>query len=93
MKDVLTRYTDLSGKPSLPAPWTFGLWLSTSFTTDYDEATVMSFIDGMLTRGIPLRTFHFDCFWMKGFHWSDFVWDEKVFPDPQACWPGSKRKG
>ena len=50
MKEVLTRYTDLTGKPSLPAPWTFGLWLSTSFTTEYDEKTVMGFIDGMLER-------------------------------------------
>ncbi|MBD5488960.1 MAG: alpha-xylosidase [Lachnospiraceae bacterium] len=93
MKDVLTRYTDLSGKPSLPAPWTFGLWLSTSFTTNYDEATVMSFIDGMLDRGIPLRTFHFDCFWMKAFHWTDFVWDEKVFPDPAGLLSRIKAKG
>ena len=93
MKDVLTRYTDLSGKPSLPAPWTFGLWLSTSFTTDYDEATVMSFIDGMLDRGIPLRTFHFDCFWMKGFHWTDFVWDADVFPDPAGLLSRIKAKG
>ncbi|MCL2253041.1 MAG: alpha-xylosidase [Lachnospiraceae bacterium] len=84
MKDVLTRYTDLTGKPSLPAPWTFGLWLSTSFTTNYDEETVMSFINGMIERGIPLRTFHFDCFWMKEFHWSDFVWDNRVFPDPKG---------
>ena len=37
MKEVLMRYTDITGKPSLPAPWTFGLWLSTSFTTNYDE--------------------------------------------------------
>ena len=93
MKDVLTRYTALSGKPSLPAPWTFGLWLSTSFTTNYDEATVMSFIDGMLDRGIPLRTFHFDCFWMKAFHWTDFVWDEKVFPDPAGLLSRIKAKG
>lgn len=93
MKDVLTRYTDLSGKPALPAPWTFGLWLSTSFTTNYDEETVMSFIDGMLDRGIPLRTFHFDCFWMKGFHWTDFVWDEKVFPDPAGMLSRIKAKG
>ncbi len=93
MKDVLTRYTDLSGKPALPAPWTFGLWLSTSFTTSYDEDTVMSFIDGMLDRGIPLRTFHFDCFWMKGFHWTDFVWDEKVFPDPAGMLSRIKAKG
>ena len=93
MKEVLTRYTDLTGKPSLPAPWTFGLWLSTSFTTNYDEATVMSFIDGMLDRGIPLRTFHFDCFWMKEFHWSDFVWDSRVFPDPAGLLRRIKAKG
>lgn len=92
MKEVLSRYTSLTGKPSLPAPWTFGLWLSTSFTTNYDEKTVMSFIDGMIDRGIPLRTFHFDCFWMKDFHWSDFVWDKRVFPDPKAMLSRIKAK-
>lgn len=92
MKDVLVKYTDLTGKPSLPAPWTFGLWLSTSFTTNYDEKTVMSFIDGMLDRGIPLRTFHFDCFWMKEFHWSDFLWDDRVFPDPKGMLQRIKQK-
>lgn len=93
MKETLVHYTDLTGKPSLPAPWTFGLWLSTSFTTNYDEETVMSFIDGMLDRGIPLRTFHFDCFWMKEFHWTDFVWDERVFPDPEGMLKRIKAKG
>ncbi|MDE6641526.1 MAG: alpha-xylosidase [Acetatifactor sp.] len=84
MKDVLVRYTDITGKPSLPAPWTFGLWLSTSFTTNYDEATVNSFVDGMLDRKIPLSVFHFDCFWMKDFSWCDFKWDSRVFPDPEG---------
>ena len=93
MKDVLKRYTDLTGKPSLPAPWTYGLWLSTSFTTNYDEETVMSFVDGMLDRGIGLRVFHFDCFWMKDFHWSDFLWDTRVFPDPEGMLDRIKAKG
>lgn len=93
MKEVLERYTDLTGKPSLTAPWTFGLWLSTSFTTNYDEETVMSFIDGMLDRGIPLRTFHFDCYWMKEFSWCDFVWDSRVFPDPEGMLKRIKAKG
>ena len=93
MKDVLVRYTDLTGKPALPAPWTFGLWLSTSFTTDYDEATVNSFVDGMLSRGIPLSVFHFDCFWMRGFNWCDFVWDPEVFPDPVGMIARLKAKG
>ena len=87
------RYTDITGKPALPPQWTFGLWLSTSFTTDYDEETVMSFIDGMLERGIPLSVFHFDCCWMREFHWTDFVWDERVFPDPEGMLRRIKEKG
>lgn len=93
MKETLVRYTDLTGKPGLPAPWTFGLWLSTSFTTDYDEATVMHFIDGMIERQIPLSVFHFDCFWMKGFHWMDFTWNEDVFPDPEGLLQRIHNKG
>ena len=93
MKEVLMRYTDITGKPALPAPWTFGLWLSTSFTTNYDEKTVNSFVDGMIERGIPLSVFHFDCFWMKDFHWCNFTWDERVFPDPEGMLKRLKEKG
>ena len=93
MKQVLMRYTDLTGKPPRLAPWTYGLWLSTSFTTDYDEKTVMSFIDGMEERGIPLSVFHFDCCWMREYHWTDFVWDERVFPDPVGMLKRIKEKG
>lgn len=93
IKGVLSKYTDMTGKPGLPAPWTFGLWLSTSFTTNYDEETVMSMIDKMLECEIPLRTFHFDCFWMKEFHWSDFTWDSRVFSDPVGMLKRIKDKG
>ncbi len=93
MKQVLMRYTDITGKPGLPAPWTFGLWLSTSFTTNYDEQTVNSFVDGMFERGIGLKVFHFDCFWMKEFSWCDFLWDERVFPDPKGMLSRLKAKG
>ncbi len=82
MKEALMRYTDLTGKPSLPPEWTFGLWLSTSFVTNYDEKTVLGFINEMEARGIPLSVFHFDCLWMKNFHWTDFCWDSNTFPDP-----------
>ena len=82
MKDVITLYTGLTGRvPKLP-DWSFGLWLSTSFSTDYDEQTVLSFVDGMRDRGIDLSVFHFDCFWMKDSHWCNFLWDSDMFPDP-----------
>lgn len=91
--DVLTRYTGLTGRPALPPAWTFGLWLTTSFTTDYDEKTVTSFVDGMRERDIPLRVFHYDCFWMKGGCWVDFEWDRKYFPDPEAMLRRVKARG
>ena len=82
MKDVIRLYTGLTGRaPKLP-DWSFGLWLSTSFTTDYDEKTVLSFVDGMKDRGIDLSVFHFDCFWMKDSHWCNFLWDRDMFPNP-----------
>ncbi|TQL47180.1 alpha-D-xyloside xylohydrolase [Homoserinimonas aerilata] len=83
-KDVLERYTALTGRPAKVPAWSYGLWLSTSFTTDYDEATVNSFIDGMMQRDLPLSVFHFDCFWMREFNWTDFEWDARVFPDPDG---------
>lgn len=83
-KEILERYTALTGRPAAVPAWSFGLWLSTSFTTAYDEATVSSFIDGMAERDLPLSVFHFDCFWMREFNWCDFEWDPRTFPDPEG---------
>ena len=92
-RQIFERYTNLTGKPSLPPAWSFGTWLSTSFTTNYDEETVMSFIDGMRERDIPFDVFHFDCFWMKEFEWCNFEWDDRVFPDPVGMLARIKEKG
>jgi alpha-D-xyloside xylohydrolase len=81
-KEVLRKLTALTGRPALPPSWSFGLWLSTSFTTSYDENTVTGFIEGMKQRDLPLHVFHFDCFWMREFEWTNFEWDPSVFPDP-----------
>ena len=92
----MNEYTALTGRPALPPAWSFGLWLSTSFTTNYDEAATTSCttlfddvtktfcIVGREKRNIPLSVFHFDCFWMHEFHWCDFEWDKKCFPDIRA---------
>ena len=91
--DVLRNYTTLTGKPALPPAWSFGLWLSTSFTTDYDEETVNHFVDGMAKRRLPLSVFHFDCFWMKECQWVDLNWDKQMFPDPKGMIERLKSKG
>jgi len=92
-KDVLQRLTALTGRAPLPPAWTFGLWLTTSFTTQYDEATATHFIDEMARRELPLSVFHFDCFWMREFQWCDFQWDPRGFPDPQGMLARLHAKG
>lgn len=93
LKDVLMRYTALTGRSPLLPAWSFGLWLSTSFITNYDEKTVIGFIDEMKKRDIPLSVFHFDCFWMKEFEWCNFNWNEKMFQNPAGMLQKIKEKG
>jgi alpha-D-xyloside xylohydrolase len=93
MKDALDQYTALSGRPAVPPEWSFGLWLSTSFTTNYDEKTILANIDRMESLGIPISVFHFDCYWMKELTWCSFLWDDRNFPDPAGMLRHIKEKG
>lgn len=90
---AVMNYTKLTGRPPLVPEYSFGLWLSTSFTTDYSEETINSFINGMAERDIPLQVFHFDCFWMREFRWCDFEWDRRQFPDPEAMLKRLRERG
>jgi len=81
-KDALDQYTALSGRPALPPEWSFGLWLSTSFLTNYNETDILDNIERMEELDIPIQVFHFDCFWMKELTWCSFLWDDRYFPDP-----------
>ncbi|KAI0693713.1 alpha-glucosidase [Cytidiella melzeri] len=90
--EILERYTRMTGRPALLPSWTFGLWLSTSFLTSYDEKTVSGFLQGMQDRNCPVRVFHLDCFWMKQYEWCSFTFDPDYFPDPKAYLAEIKRK-
>jgi alpha-D-xyloside xylohydrolase len=92
-KDVVRRLTALTGRAALPPAWSFGLWMTTSFTTQYDEATATHFIDEMKRRELPLAVFHFDCFWMREFQWCDFTWDSRGFPDPEGMLARLRERG
>ena len=93
IKQALARYTALTGYPALPPAWSFGLWLTTSFTTEYNEATINAFVDGMIDRQIPLHVFHFDCFWMKAYEWCNLQWDEAMFGDVPGMLQRLRAKG
>ena len=93
MKNALSSYCEIAGYPALPPAWSFGLWLTSSFTTSYDEKTVTGFVDGMKEREIPLSVFHYDCFWMKENEWCNFEWDKSMFPEPEEMLKRMKEKG
>ncbi|KAG8850442.1 hypothetical protein FRB96_009687 [Tulasnella sp. 330] len=77
MKAVLSNYTRLTGMPGLPPAWTFGLWMTTSFTTSYDQKTVSGFLQQMKERDCAVRVLHLDCL-------CSFTFDLEMFPDPKA---------
>src|SRR3954462_8919075 len=81
--EILRKYTALTGRPALPPRWSFGLWLSTSFLTDYNGPPVMGPAEGMAERDIPLSVPPFDCYWMRPLQWCDFEWDRNAFPEPE----------
>lgn len=84
VSEIVQKFSKMGGDiPRLPE-WSYGLWLSTSFTTEYNEETVLEFIDGMDEREIPFEVFHFDCFWMKEYEWMNFEWNKDLFPDPEG---------
>ncbi|KAF5559059.1 alpha-xylosidase [Fusarium mexicanum] len=92
-KDILKRYAFLTGHPALPPAWSFGLYLSTSFITDYSEETVTQQLDEMSNHGVPLSVFHFDCFWMREYSWTSFKFDPIKFPDAQNFLGNLHRRG
>lgn len=82
-KEVVKRYTSLTGKPALPPAWSFGLWLSTSSAVEYNEKEIKSMINGMKKYGIPLDVMHIDSGWQKRSQWCTFEWDKDNFPHPE----------
>lgn len=92
-KEVLANYTAITGRAPIIPKWSLGLWMTTSFTTVYNEEVVTEHIDGMFERDLPLTVFHFDCYWMKERHWCDFKWNLDAFPQPEAMLKRLKAKG
>ncbi|UZO80115.1 glycoside hydrolase family 31 protein [Aquimarina sp. ERC-38] len=79
MQEVITRYTDLTGKPELPPLWALGYhqckW------SYYPESRVKEVANKFRELQIPCDAIYLDIDYMDGFRC--FTWDKEYFPDPK----------
>ena len=92
-REIIKKYTNLTGHAPLIPDWAYGLWLTSSFTTTYNEKVLLDIINKMYENHISIKVFHFDCYWMKERHWCDFEWDKEAFPEPEVMINKIKEKG
>lgn len=80
MDEIVSRYTAVTGRPSIPPKWSFGLWASRYSYEDREELERVT--QRLRTENIPCDGVHLDVSWMRDGCISDLEWDETAFPDP-----------
>lgn len=85
-KEVISFYTELTGKPPLVPKWSFGLWISRCMYPD--RKTVEEVADRLRKEGIPSDVISLDPWWLKGRYLclrdaTTFEWNLKRFPKPK----------
>lgn len=78
-KDVVERYTELTGRMELPPLWALGY--QQCRYSYYPEARVREVAREMRERGIPCDVMYLDIDYMDGYR--VFTWDKERFPDPK----------
>ena len=76
-EQVVSRYTELTGRPPLLPPWVFGIWLGGYWPSD---SAVVAVAEGFRRRGLPLDALLLDSIWLRG-HECDFRFGS-AYADP-----------
>jgi alpha-D-xyloside xylohydrolase len=90
-KEILTEYTNITGKSSMPPLWSFGLWMSRFSYRSQKE--VMMVADRLRKNSVPCDVIHIDAGWFKSGINCDFEFDKKAFSDPRKMTVELKEKG
>jgi alpha-D-xyloside xylohydrolase len=90
-KEILTEYTNITGKSPMPPLWSFGLWMSRFSYRSQKE--VMMIADKLRKNSVPCDVIHIDAGWFKSGINCDFEFDKNAFPDPEKMTTELKEKG
>lgn len=81
-RDILRRYTAVTGRPNRPPKWSFGTWMS---RLGYESrAELEGVAERLRETEIPCDVLHLDPFWMREQCSTDLEWDTEQFPDPEG---------
>jgi alpha-glucosidase len=78
-REVLDRYTELTGRTPMPPLWALGNQQSRYSYMDAEE--VREVAHGFRERDIPCDVIHLDIHYMDGYR--VFTWNEERFPEPE----------
>lgn len=90
-KDILDAYTSLTGKPSLPPLWSFGLWMSR--ISYFSEADGRRVAKELRENKIPSDVIHFDTGWFETDWRCDYRFSKSRFDDPVGMIADLKQEG
>jgi alpha-D-xyloside xylohydrolase len=80
-KEILTKYTAISGRPDVPPAWVFGPWKSRDWQTA-DHNGIKEDVEKQIALNLPATVKIIDARWELAYH--TFEFDPDKFPDPQA---------
>ncbi|MCD8291443.1 MAG: alpha-xylosidase [Prevotella sp.] len=91
IEEIIHGYRDLTGFPSMPPLWSFGVWMSRMTYFSADE--VNGICDRLRKENYPCDVIHLDTGWFKTDWLCEWKFNEDRFPDPEGFIRGLKEKG
>ncbi len=88
---ILYNYRTLTGFPSLPPLWSFGIWMSRM--TYYSADEVQEICDRLRREKYPCDVIHLDTGWFRTDWLCEWKFNPERFPDPVGFLKGLKEDG
>jgi hypothetical protein len=90
-KQILSRYTDITGKSRVPPKWSFGFWQSKISYRSAEEA--LEVVRRMREAGVPMDVLHLDTHWFRRDWCCDLEFAPERFPDPAGTLAALREQG
>lgn len=91
IEEITRGYRDLTGYPSMPPLWSFGIWMSRMTYFSADE--VQEICDRLRKEKYPCDVIHLDTGWFETDWLCEWKFNKERFPDPEGFIRGLLKQG